>query len=185
MKKFTLSVVLTMSLVFFGVQASFAESLVVKNGVVFIADGGLIVKDLDGIEVCTPESLVDLSSATDVIVQEDGEGYIAVVTIHPPIDPAIPEETMTDFAVVDVTACFPEVVVDPVEEVVVDDCYAYLDGDTLHIPCILFDEDIISADFTQNGGSHNWKAHGVFKNETVSGHHHGHHGEYEVEYEDD
>ncbi|MCP5244595.1 MAG: hypothetical protein H6937_00990 [Burkholderiales bacterium] len=176
MKKLVLSVVFTLSLVLFGAQASFAENLVVKNGVVFIADGGLVVKDLNGVEVCTPESLVDLSSATDVVVQEDSAGYVAVVTIHPPIDPAVPEETMADFAVVDVTACFPEVVVDPVEEVVVDDCYAYLDGDTLNIPCILIGEDIISAVFTQNGGSQNWKAHGAFKNETVSGHHHERHG---------
>ncbi|MCP5273770.1 MAG: hypothetical protein H6936_02730 [Burkholderiales bacterium] len=142
MKKLFLSVVFTLALALSGVQASFAENLVIKNGVVFIADGGLVVKDLDGIEVCTPESLVDLSSATDVVVQEDGTGYVAVVTIHPPIDPAVPEETMTDFAVVDVTACFPEVVVDPVEEVVVDDCYAYLDGDTLILLCQIIPEPL-------------------------------------------
>lgn len=173
MKKFALSVLLAVPMVLFNATASLAESLVEKNGLVFIADGGLFVKDLSGVEVCTPASTADLTTATDVVVTESEGIYSAIVTIHP-VDPVDPESTITDFAVVDVTACYPEVVADPVSDVVVDDCYAYLSGNTLIIPCILHNDEVISAELTQNGNSHNWKASGVFKNVTVTKHHHDH-----------
>jgi len=183
MKKFALSVLLSISLALFGAQASFAESVVVKDGLVFIADGNLVVKDLATSEelFCAQETGADLSTATDVVVLESEGVYTAVVTIHP-VDSEGTEST--DFAPVDVTLCYPEVVAEPVEEVVVDDCYAYLEGDTLHIPCILYtneegEENVIGAEFNQNGNSQNWKASGVFKNITVSNHHHSHHDDDE------
>ena len=190
MKKFTLSVACILAFIFLGAQASFATSVAFKEGKVFIADGGLVVRDLDQLdvtEICVPGADPEvLSTATDVEIISVAGAYSALVTVHPIVDDTTdPVTTVADFVVVGIAdACFPEVVVDPSEDVVVDDCYAYLDGDTLHIPCILLGDDVISAVMTQNGGSQNWKAHGAFKNETVSGHHHRHKGKHDDDDDD-
>lgn len=177
MKKIALSILLAVSMVLFGVKASFAESVVEKDGLVFKVDAnGLAVTDLDlnPIVGCTVPALeeIDLSTATDVlVVGKPDETYTALVTTHPEgVDGPLVIEPFN------VTACYPEV--EPVPEVpAVEACEAYLEGNQVHVPCLVHTdsegiEKVYHVIFSRNGNSHNFKLDKALVNELLTHHHH-------------
>ena len=159
-----------------------AESVFVspKHNKIFIADGGLFVKDLDtGIanNLCNPDGIwydpahVDVTSllgtATDVVVKHN----YAVVTIHPLDSENIP---FVDTVTVDLTSCLDYQVVN------VDECVATVDleGGFMTIPCVNYNGGYLTVKMNRRGNSSNWEVYTFGDNLNMNhykGHSHDHH----------
>ena len=135
----------------------FADSVTIKRDRIFIADGGLIVKNLQtgALNQCTAPPLLDpagndvtdlLSTATDVIVKHD----YAIVTIHPLDNEGNP---FVDTVTVDVTNCFE------VKTVTVDQCVSTVDirQGLMIIPCVEVNGSYVTVHMDRRGRSDNWE----------------------------
>lgn len=173
------------------VNIAFAESVVIKRDRIFIADEGLIVKDLHtgNLNQCTAPPLLDpagkdvtglLDTATDVVVKHD----YAIVTIHPLDSEGNP---FIDTVTVDVTSCFE------VKIVTVDECISTVD---LHqglmiIPCVEVNDSYVTVHMDRRGHSDNWEVTFLGANIHMNDykhkhgkHKHGKHDDYDDDYDD-
>lgn len=161
-----------------------AENVAVKHGQIFIANGGLIVKDLQtgAINQCTAPPLLDpvgndvtdlLSTATDVVIKRD----YAIVTIHPLDNEGNP---FVDTITVDVSSCFGH------QTVRIDECISTVDVENgyLIIPCIEINGSYITVHMDRRGNSDNWKV--SFSGENLKMKHYDHyHNKYHDYFDDD
>lgn len=135
----------------------FAESVAVKYNQIFIADKGLVVKDLltGQPNQCTAPPLLDpagndvtglLATATDVVIKRN----YAIVTVHP-LDSQ--GNARTDTITVDVSKCLEQRTI-PVKE-----CISTVDLDrgVLTIPCVKVNDSIITVSMDRRGNSSNWE----------------------------
>lgn len=134
-----------------------AESVAIKYDQVFIADKGLVVKDLltGQLNQCTTPPLLDsagndvtnsLATATDVVIKRN----YAVVTVHP-VDSQ--GNTATDTVTVDVSKCLEKKTI-PVKECI---STADLDKGVLTIPCVKINGSIVTVNMDRRGNSSNWE----------------------------
>ncbi len=138
-------------------NAVFAESVAVKQDQIFIADKGLVVKNLltGQLNQCTVPPLLDpsgndvtrlLDTASDVVIKRD----YAIVTVHPVNNQG---NTLTDTITVDVSKCFAQKTV-PVKE-----CISTVDLNrgVLIIPCVEINGSIVTVHMDRRGNSSNWE----------------------------
>jgi hypothetical protein len=162
-KKLLLSSLLSASFLFGCINLATAESVAVKGGLIFIADGGLIAKNLsDGqVNQCVADQLFALEgspvsallqTATDVTI-DDG---FAVVTVHTQSDsdgnPL--DDPITDAVAIDVSSCIA-----PTEVVDVQECISTVDLDQglLIIPCVEIEGSVNTVHMERRGNSSNWE----------------------------
>jgi hypothetical protein len=162
-KKLILSFILSISFLFGYINATFADSVAAKGGLIFIADGGLIAKNLsDGqVNQCVADQLLTLEgspvsallqTATDVTI-DDG---FAVVTVQTQTDsdgnPL--DEPMTDAVAIDVSSCLA-----PSEVVDVQECISTVDLEKgiLIIPCVEINGSVNTVHMDRRGNSSNWE----------------------------
>lgn len=162
-KKLLLSSILSVSFLFGCVNLASADSVAVKGGLIFIADGGLIAKNLsDGqVNQCVADQLVSLEgspvsallqTATDVTI-DDG---FAVVTVHTQSDsdgnPL--DDPITDAVAIDVSSCLATI-----KEVDVQECISTVDLDQglLIIPCVEIGGKVNKVHMARRGNSSNWE----------------------------
>ena len=166
------------------VNSAFADSVAIKRDRIFIADGGLVVKDLDSgrVNQCTAPPLLDpfghdvtdlLSTATDVIVKHD----YAIVTIHPLDNAGNP---FVDTVTVDVANCFE------VKTVQVDQCISTVDlhQGLLIIPCVEINGSYVTVHMDRRGHSDNWEVAFLGANIDMR-HYKGKHGKHKHGKHDD
>lgn len=135
----------------------FAESVAIKYDQIFIADKGLVVKDLltGQLNQCTAPPLLDpagndvtslLATATDVVIKRN----YAIVTVHP-LDSQ--GNALTDTVTVDVSKCLVQKTI-PVKE-----CISTVDLDrgVLTIPCVKVNDSIVTVSMDRRGSSSNWE----------------------------
>lgn len=135
----------------------FAESVAIKYDQIFIADKGLVVKDLltGQLNQCTTPPLLDpagndvtasLATATDVVIKRN----YAIVTVHP-LDSQ--DNALTDTVTVDVSKCLVQKTI-PVKE-----CISTVDLDrgVLTIPCVKINDSIVTVNMDRRGDSSNWE----------------------------
>ena len=138
-------------------HTTWAESVVVKRDRIFVADGGLIAKDLHTGELlqCTAPPLLDpvgndvtdlLGTATDVVIKHD----YAIITIHPQDNEGNP---FVDTVTVNIANCFE------VKTVTVDECISTVDlqQGLLVIPCVDVNGSYVTLHMDRRGRSDNWK----------------------------
>lgn len=158
-----------------------------KHHKIFIADRGLIVKDLGtGLvvnNVCSPNGrwydpaghdvTALLDTATDVIVRHN----YAVVTVHPLDGEGNP---FVDTVTVDLTDCLAIRVVD------VDECIATVDleGGFMTIPCVAYNGGYLTVQMNRRGRSSNWEVH-TFGDNVHLNHYHGHRYRHDDDDDDD
>ncbi|MCP5245838.1 MAG: hypothetical protein H6937_07775 [Burkholderiales bacterium] len=136
---------------------AFADSVTIKRDRIFIADGGLIVKNLQtgALNQCTAPPLLDpagndvtnlLNTATDVVIKHD----YAIVTIHPLDSEGNP---FVDTVTVDVAHCFE------VKNVTVDQCISTVDirQGLMIIPCVEVNGSYVTVHMDRRGHSDNWE----------------------------
>lgn len=162
-KKLLVSSLLSASFLFGHVNLASAESVAVKGGLIFIADGGLIAKNLsDGqVNQCIADQLLSLEgspvsallqTATDVTI-DDG---FAVVTVHTQSDsdgnPL--DDPITDAVAINVSSCLATIT-----EVDVQECISTVDLDRglLIIPCVEIGGKINKVHMERRGNSSNWE----------------------------
>ena len=156
-KNHNLLLALATAALLFTTSAINAESVVIKQDQIFIADNGLIVKDLhtDELNTCAAPPLFDianndvtdlLSSATDVAIKED----YAVVTIHPLDNEGNP---FIDTVTIDVSSCFEHTTV------TVEECISTVDmhNGRLVIPCVEVNGSYMTVHMDRRGKSSNWE----------------------------
>ena len=149
-------------------SAVFAESVAVKHDQIFIADKGLVVKNLltGQLNQCTAAPLLDpngndvtplLVTATDVVINRD----YAIVTVHPLDNQG---STLTDTITVDVSKCFEQKTI-PVKE-----CISTVDLDrgVLIIPCVEINNSIVTVHMDRRGNSSNWEVTFFQNNATMA-----------------
>lgn len=135
----------------------FAESVAIKYDQIFIADKGLVVKDLltGQLNQCTAPPLLDpagndvtssLATATDVVIKRN----YAIMTVHP-LDSQ--GNALTDTVTVDVSKCLVQKTI-PVKE-----CISIVDLDrgVLTIPCVKINDSIVTVNMDRRGNSSNWE----------------------------
>lgn len=150
------------------VSAAFAESVAVKHNQIFIADKGLVVKNLltGQPNQCTAPPLLDpsgndvtrlLETATDVVINRD----YAIVTVHPVDNQG---NTLTDTITVDVSKCFEQKTI-PVKE-----CISTVDLNrgVLIIPCVEINNAIVTVYMDRRGNSSNWEVTFFQNNATMA-----------------
>jgi hypothetical protein len=162
-KSLMLSLILSLAFLFGYINTTFADSVAAKGGLIFIADGGLIAKNLsDGqVNQCVADQLLALEgspvsallqTATDVTI-EDG---FAVVTVQTQTDsdgnPL--DEPMTDAVAIDVSSCLATI-----DEVDVQECISTvnLDQGLLIIPCVEINGSVNTVHMDRRGNSSNWE----------------------------
>lgn len=156
-KKLIFQVVLLLSFLIGNISVIFAESVAVKGDLVFIADGGLVAKNLSNgqINQCLTAPLLGpedndvtdlLQTATDVAI----DGDFAVVTVHPETEAG----PVVDVVTVDISSCLV-----PSDTVDVEECISTVDLDAgvLIIPCIEIDGSINTVHMDRRGNSSNWE----------------------------
>lgn len=149
-------------------SAAFAESVAVKHNQIFIADKGLVVKNLltGQPNQCTAPPLLDpsgndvtrlLGTATDVVINRD----YAIVTVHPVDNQG---NTLTDTITVDVSKCFEQKTI-PVKE-----CISTVDLNrgVLIIPCVEINNAIVTVYMDRRGNSSNWEVTFFQNNATMA-----------------
>lgn len=161
MKKKILSLACAASLLSLGVQTASAESVAVDDSAIFILDNSvagsqIVVKNLtDGTaNACLSDASLDQlnldtgTTATDILIKNS----TAVVTTYNSTS------LVTDVKLVNVASCLTGgtgttggTTTD------LSECYATLDGDHLHIPCFLLDDEVISVELYQRGKSMNFE----------------------------
>lgn len=135
----------------------FAESIAIKYNQVFIADKGLVVKNLltGQLNQCTTPPLLDpagndvtnaLATATDIVIKRN----YAIVTVHP-VDSQ--GNATTDTVTVDVSKCLEKKTI-PVKECI---STADLDKGILTIPCVKINGSIVTVYMDRRGNSSNWE----------------------------
>jgi len=162
-KKLTLSFILSLSFLFGYTNATFAESVAVKGGLIFIADGGLMAKNLsDGqVNQCVADQLLTLEgspasallqTATDVTI-DDGFAVVTV-EIQTDSDGNPLDESMTDAVAIDVSSCLVTS-----KEVDVQECISTVDLDqgVLIIPCVEIEGSVNTVHMERRGNSSNWE----------------------------
>ena len=122
----------------------FAESVVVEDDVIFIADDGLSVLNVDdGLTADCSADLDTVSGATDVVISDDGT---AVVTVG--------AAGSISVKLVDVSDCL-----DGTSSVNVSECVATIDLDNgvIDIPCVYYGSVVYEIEMKQRGNSSNWE----------------------------
>jgi hypothetical protein len=153
MVKKLLPAVLLMTFCFWSTGAAFAESVVVEDDKIFIADGGLQVLNLDDklpADCLKDLVLVDVVGATDVFIA-DGK---AIVTVD--------DAGSVGVVIVDVSSCLSDVFE-------VEECFATVDLATgiLEIPCVEVDGVVYTIKMDQRGNSMNWEVTFADKSEEL------------------
>lgn len=156
-KKLIFLLIFSIPILIGNISVIYAESIAVKGDLVFIANKGLIAKNLsDGqVNQCLAAPLLGpekndvtnlLQTATDVVI----DGDYAVVTIHPETDagPAV------DAVAVDVSSCFLSKDTVPVQECI---STVNLDSGVLIIPCVNINGSIRTVHMDRRGNSSNWE----------------------------
>ncbi|WP_295626517.1 hypothetical protein [uncultured Nitrosomonas sp.] len=154
MKRNIVSILCAVFLLIVGVQSVLAESVAVKGDSIFILDNSvtgsqIVVKNLpDGAaNLCLIDaglSLLGLSAdtiATDIVLKNNA----AVITTYNNVS------LMTDVKLVDVTSCS---ITDTVD---LSECYASFQNGQLTIPCLKYENDVISVELGQRGNSMNFE----------------------------
>lgn len=162
------STFISVSLLCCTASSVFAESVAVKHDQIFIADKGLVVKNLltGQLNQCTAPPLLDpngndvtplLVTATDVVINRD----YAIVTVHPLDNQG---STLTDTITVDVSKCFEQKTI-PVKE-----CISTVDLDrgVLIIPCVEINNSIVTVHMDRRGNSSNWEVTFFQNNATMA-----------------
>ena len=162
-KKTRLASVLSAFLILGGINSASAESVVVKGGLIFIADGGLIAKNLpDGqVNQCVANQLSALEgspvsallqTATDVTIA-DGFAVVTVKT-QSDSDGNLLDDPITDAVAIDVSSCLVTV-----GEVDVQECISTVDLDQglLIIPCVEIGGKVNKVHMERRGNSSNWE----------------------------
>jgi hypothetical protein len=161
-KKLILSFILSVSFLFGYINVTFAESVATKGGLIFIADKGLIAKNLsDGlVNQCVADQVLGLEgtpawnllqTATDVTI-DDGFAVVTVKT-QTDIDGNPLPEPMTDAVALDVSSCLTTI-----DEVDVQECISTVDLDQglLIIPCVEIEGKVNKVHMERRGKSENW-----------------------------
>ncbi len=154
MKRNIVSILCAVFLLIVGVQSVLAESVAVKGDSIFILDNSvtgsqIVVKNLpDGAAnsclIGAGLSLLGLSAdtiATDIVLKNNA----AVITTYNNVS------LMTDVKLVDVTSCS---ITDTVD---LSECYASFQNGQLTIPCLKYENDVISVELGQRGNSMNFE----------------------------
>ncbi len=158
MKKLFVSAIFSLPLFFLSMHSSFAESVAVEGDLIFIADKGLVVKNIsDGtVNQCLASPFLDplgtdvtglLATAKDVVIED----VYAIVTVETTTDLG----PVDDVVIVDAANCFV-----PVDDVVdVTECISTVDLDegVLIIPCVEVGDDVVTVHMEQRGNSSNWE----------------------------
>lgn len=162
-KRLILSSVFSASFLLGYINVAFAENVAAKGGLIFIADGGLVAKNLsDGqVNQCVADQLLTLEgspvsallqTATDVTI-DDG---FAVVTVQTQTDsdgnPL--DEPITDAVAIDVSNCLAST-----EVVDVQECISTVDLEKgiLIIPCVEINGSVNTVHMDRRGNSSNWE----------------------------
>ncbi|GJL76201.1 hypothetical protein [Nitrosomonas sp.] len=164
-------------------STAFAESVVIKRDRIFIADRGLVVKNLDTgqINQCTAPPLLDpagrdvtqlLNTATDVVIKHD----YAIVTVHPLDGNGNP---FVDTVTVDVSNCFE------VKTVNVDACISTVDiqQGLMIIPCVEINGSYVTVHMDRRGKSDNWEV--TFLGDNIHMKHYKRHHDHDDDDDDD
>lgn len=153
MKKLILSAVFLVSPLFLGTQSSFAESVAVAGGSVFILDSStptapqIIVKNIDATtNTCSPipVTLIGGTKATDIVIKDGTAVVTTETTAAPPV--------ATDVVFVDVSSCLPA-------QTNPANCAATVDLNegSLVIPCVQIGEETYEVHMERRGSSSNWE----------------------------
>ncbi len=145
-----------------------AESVAIKHDQIFIADKGLVVKNLlnGQLNQCTTPPLLDpagndvtqsLGTASDIVIKRN----FAIVTVHP-VDGQ--GNTTTDTVTIDVSKCLEQKTI-PVKE-----CISTVDLDrgVLTIPCVKINDSIVTVNMDRRGNSSNWEVTFFQNNSTMA-----------------
>ena len=156
-RKKIFSILIATSLLY-AASTAFAESVAVKDGQIFIADKGLVVKDLltGQPNQCIASPVLDtankdvtslLATATDVVIEQN----YAVVTVHSQDDQGNP--LTADTVTVDVSNCLTQ------KTIPVTECISTVDLDkgVLIIPCVKINDAIVTVNMDRRGNSSNWE----------------------------
>lgn len=167
------------------INTAWAEQVVVKRDRIFIADGGLIVKDLHtgALNQCSAPPLLDpagndvtglLSTATDVVIKH----HYAIVTIHPLDSEGNP---FVDTVTVDISKCFE------IKTVTVDKCISTVDIERglLIIPCVEYNGSYLTVHMDRRGNSDNWRVGFSGNNAEMKHYHRYDDDDYSRRYDDD
>lgn len=141
-----------------GMQAVLAESVTVKGNAIFILDNSvagsqIMVKSLANgtANTCLSDASLNLlgletgTTATDILIKNN----TAVITTYNNTS------TVTDVKLVSVASCITDA--PGTETPDISECYASLEGSTLHIPCFKLNDEIISVELGQRGNSMNFE----------------------------
>ncbi len=170
MKKFFVLAIFSLPLFFLSTHSSFAESVAVEGDLIFVADKGLVVRNLsDGmVNQCLASPFLDplgadvtdlLTTATDVLIEDT----YAVVTVETTTELG----TFDDVVVVDAANCFV-----PDDDIDVTQCISTVDLDegVLIIPCVEVDGKVVTVHMEQRGNSSNWEVSFLGANINFDGH---------------
>ena len=146
----------------------FEESVAIKHDQIFIADKGLVVKNLlnGQLNQCIAPPLLDpagidvthsLTTATDIVIKRN----FAIVTVHP-VDGQ--GNTTTDTVTVDVSKCLDQ------KSIPVKECISTVDLDkgVLTIPCVKVNNSIVTVNMDRRGNSSNWEVTFFQNNSTMA-----------------
>lgn len=151
-----------------GISLSYAESVAVEGGSIFIVDNSvpgsqILVKNLANAAAhsCLVNAGTNLlglgtdTTATDIVIKN---GTAVITTYNTTL-------SATDIKLVDVTSC-------PITSVTdLSECYASVNDGKLTIPCLQYDDDVISVVLGQRGKSMNFEFESY---KPGKGHGHGH-----------
>tara|TARA_R110002073_G_scaffold194720_3_gene353781 strand:- start:1989 stop:2525 length:537 start_codon:yes stop_codon:yes gene_type:complete len=157
MKNTILSAALSLFFLFWSASSSFAESVAVEGDLAFIADEGLVAKNISTGQVnqCLAAPLLDpmgidvtdlLGTATDVVIV----GSNAIVTTHPVTETG----PVVDVVAVDVSNCL---IVDEVIEVAECVSTVSIEEGILIIPCVEINGVVNTVHMNRRGNSSNWE----------------------------
>ncbi|MXS82231.1 hypothetical protein [Nitrosomonas oligotropha] len=153
-----------------GISLSHAESVAVEGGSIFIVDNSvpgsqILVKNLANAAAhsCLVNAGTNLlglgtdTTATDIVIKN---GTAVITTYNATL-------SATDIKLVDVASC-------PITSVAdLSECYATVNDGKLTIPCLQYDDDVISVVLGQRGKSMNFEFES-YKPGKGHGHGHGH-----------
>ena len=151
-----------------GISLTHAESVAVEGGSIFIVDNSvpgsqILVKNLANAAAhsCLVNAGTNLlglgtdTTATDIVIKN---GTAVITTYNTTL-------SATDIKLVDVTSC-------PITSVTdLSECYASVNDGKLTIPCLQYDDDVISVVLGQRGKSMNFEFESY---KPGKGHGHGH-----------
>jgi len=167
------------------VSTSFAESFVVERDLVFIADKGLVAKDLHTghLNQCAAPPLLDpdgndvtslLNTATDVVIYHD----YAIVAVQREDSAG---NLFTDTITVDVSSCFEN------KAVAVNECVSTVDmkKGLLIIPCVGINGSVVTVHMDRRGQSSNWEVSFLQNNPNMRHYYNHHYFDHDHDDDDD